>query len=155
MKRIIKKINLLLCVAILGGMSCVTSSCSKDDEPKTVNIVGTWQYTEEFIDADFSEMLTMTLKFNNDRTGSITENWVTETRASSNETYRMDFSWATSVDSSGNEILKISYISGDKNTELFPGSSSTALWTRQYVLTGNILNIYDGQNNGVWVFKRK
>lgn len=154
MKKIIKKINLLLCIALMGGMMCIASSCSKNDDPKDVNIVGTWQYTEVIPGYNYTETITMTLKFNSDRTGSISEDWVTETKATGYSNYRMDFSWATSVDSSGREILKISYIKGDKNTELFPGDD-TVLWTREFILTGNILNIYGYQSSDVWVFKRK
>ena len=142
----------IMVIAILAGMT--VTSCS-NDEPKNVSIVGTWYLNDSYEEDGYKESLSMTLKFNSDHTGSITETWISESRASSNETYKMNFSWATSTDSSGNEILKVSYISGDKDTELFYGNTSTALWTRQFVLTGNILNIYDASGSGVWVFKRK
>ncbi len=147
------KLFSVMLIMLMTGISF--SSCSKDDgdEPKTVNIVGKWEYMETYEDENVTESIKMVLTFNNDRTGSIEENWVYESRASSVENYKMNFSWATSTDSNGNEILKISYVSGDKVTELFPGESTTVLWTRQFVLTGNILNIYGG--DGVWVFNRK
>ena len=134
---------------LVSAVFCV--SCS-DDEPKTVSIVGKWESVESYSDDGILETIRMNLTFNSDRTGSIVETWNYETRATSTENYSMNFSWATTTDSNGNDILKISYISGDKVTELFPGSSAV-LWTRQYVLTGDILNIHDG--DGVWVFKRK
>lgn len=139
-------------LAVLQSVS-FTSCSNDDDEPKSVSIVGKWESLEEYSDDEESMSIKMTLTFNNDRTGFIEENWKYESKASSVENYRMDFSWATTTDSNGNDILKISYVSGDKVTELFPGSSSAVLWTRQYVLTGNILNIYGG--DGVWVFNRK
>lgn len=125
------------------GMSA--SSCSKDDEEvKSPSIVGSWECVEEYGGESFKMILT----FNSNSTGRIEEIYTTKAAYS----YVMDFSWGTTSDASGNSILNISYISGDQDTELFPGSGSTALWTRQYVLTGDILNIYGG--DGVWVFKR-
>lgn len=129
------------------------SSCSNDDEPKEDSIVGKWEYTETETTEDGSISISMTLTFKSDKTGSIVENWSINTRASSNRQYSMDFSWSTTSDSNGNDILKVSYVDGDKNTELFPGSASTVLWSRQYVQTGKILNIYS--NDGVWVFNKK
>lgn len=148
----IYKFLTIMVITIMSGLT-VTSCSSDDDEPKAVSIVGKWQHQETYSDEDESGSISMTLTFNSDRTGSIIEDWTYESRASSHQSYKMDFSWATSTDSNGNEILKISYVSGDKVTELFPGGSSTVLWTRQFVLTGNILNIYD--SDGVWVFNRK
>lgn len=147
-----KLLALMILVFMTGIMA---TSCSSDnDDPQDVSIVGKWAFSESFdYDEDETESVTMLLTFNSDRTGSIEEYWVIESRATSSENYRMDFSWTTSSDANGNEILKVSYLSGDKNTELFPGGSSTVLWTRQFVLTGNILNIHGG--DGVWVFKRK
>lgn len=65
----------------------------------------------------------------------------------------MDFYWSITSDANGNDIMRVSYVSGDKNTELFYGDINTALWTRQYVVTGNILNVYT--DGGVWVFHKK
>ncbi len=128
----------------------MVSSCK--DEPEEDNIVGKWEYSESEIDDNYSYAAKMILTFKKDKTGSIVESYQEEeTRASSE--YRMNFSYSTTTDFNGNSILKISYVSGDKDTELFPGSSNTALWSRQYVLTGKILNIYD--DDGVWVFHKK
>lgn len=148
--KIYKFVTIMLLV-VLTGIS--VSSCGGNDEPKGATIVGKWECYEVTSDDDGESSVQMMLTLNKDMTGSIVETWTTQTRAFSNEVYSMDFSWATSSDSNGNDILKVSYISGDKNTELFYGNSNTVLWTRQYVLTGNILNIYGG--DGVWVFKRK
>lgn len=147
----------------LALFALVVTSCGGDDNddpepvpdaPQTTNgLVGTWSLTETASDETGSGSLTMTLTFNADNTGSIVEDWYITSRASSRETYSMSFSWSVTSDSNGNDILRISYVSGDKNTEIFPGSSTTVLWTRQYVLTGNILNIYGG--SGVWVFNRR
>lgn len=121
------------------------SSCSDDDDQlKTSSIVGKWVCSVEDDDESFSMVLTL----NSDATGTIEELFTTRASYS----YNMKFSWSTATDSNGDTTLKVSYISGDKVTELFPGSSSTALWSRQYVLTGDILNIYQG--DGVWVFNR-
>lgn len=151
------KFNKFFLVMILSIMTAFTITSCKDnkDEPATSSkgLVGTWIYTESYSDAYESQDITMTLTFNSDNTGSIVENWVYETKATSNETYKMNFSWSTTTDANGTDILRISYVSGDKNTELFYGSEGTVLWTREFVLTGKILNIYGG--DGVWVFKKK
>lgn len=131
-----------------------TSSCSKDDDDESSSLVGKWEYNEVYTDDDETASLNMILTFKSDNTGSIVETWGYESRANSTEVYSMNFSWATSTDSSGNDILKVSYVSGDHDTEVFYGSSSTVLWTRQYVLTGKILNIYSSSSN-VWVFNKK
>lgn len=137
---------------VVTGLS-FTSCKDDDDKPKDGSIVGTWRYSEVvYDDNDEREVLNMVLTFNSNKTGKIVETWEYETRSASVETYSMDFTWATTTDASGNEILKVSYVSGDHDTEVFMGSESTVLWTRQFVLTGNILNIYG--NDGVWVFKR-
>lgn len=131
------------------------TSCHPDPKPTPNNssLVGTWTLTETEEDEDEIDTVEMTLIFKNDQTGSIKENWRSESRSVSLYTYEMKFSWSTVSDSDGNQILQVSYISGDKNTEIFMGSSNTALWKRQYVLTGKILNIYGG--DGVWVFNKK
>ena len=153
-----KYLKYAMLVMTLLFMTVTLPSCGGDDDeptPAPTSILGTWECSEEYEDEDEVASIKMELKFNKDNTGSITETWSasTKTKASSTETYSMKFSWATTMNSDGNEILKISYISGDKNTELFPGTSSTVLWQRQYILTGNILNVFGG--DGVWVFKRK
>jgi len=135
--------------AIMSGIT--VTSCS--DEPQEDNIVGKWFYSETEVDDDYYSDISMTLTFNKDKTGTIVESWREETKTRSSAEYRMNFSWTTTSDSNGNNILKVSYVSGDKETELFPGSSNTVLWSRQYVLTGKILNIYSG--DGVWVFNKK
>lgn len=141
-----------LAILIVGLIASVcTSSCSKDDDEIKDSLVGKWEFKVTETYEDGTESLQMILIFNSNHTGSIEENWSDDARSSS--TYKMNFQWATSKDSNGNDILKVSYVSGDKNTELFYGTSATALWTRQYVLTGNILNIHSG--DGVWVFNRK
>lgn len=163
--------NRLFSPAKLAGLLVViltaffTTSCGgddKDDEPDNPNpgtelgsIIGTWVYEESSYDPEDKETasMVMTLKFNSDYTGSVVEDW-TYSRASSHYSYSMNFSWSTTSDSNGNDILRVSYVSGDQGMmDLFPGSDNTVLWTRQYVLTGNILNIYGG--NGVWVFNRR
>lgn len=150
-KKIYKLFGIMALILMSGFMF---SSCSDDDdEPSNDSIVGTWSYVETIEGDYYLTNVYMTLTFNSDKTGSIEENWITDSRASSNNTYKMDFSWSTTSDSNGNDILRISYISGDKDTELFNGGESTVLWNRQYVLTGKILNIYSG--NGVWVFNKK
>lgn len=149
----IHKIITLLLLSIVTGLTF--SSCSKADEPKEVTIVGEWNLSEKETNSDgtVTSELKMNLIFKSDRTGSIQEQWTVNSRAVSNETYVMNFSWSTATDSNGNDIMKISYMSGDKDTELFEGGENTVLWTRQYVLTGDILNVYGG--DGVWVFRRK
>lgn len=142
----------LLAILIVGLIASVyTSSCSKDDDEIKESLVGRWEMNETETYEDGTESLQMILIFNSNHTGSIEEKWTVESRSS--YTNRMTFNWSTSTDSNGNDILKVSYVSGDKETVIFDGSSSTALWTRQYVLTGNILNIYQG--SGVWVLNRK
>lgn len=147
-----------MAVMTLLVMTVTLPSCGGDDDeptPAPTSILGTWECLEEYENEEEVASVKMELKFNKDNTGSIAETWTsyTKTRSSYTEVYTMQFSWATTTSSDGNEILKISYISGDKNTELFYGSSSTVLWQRQYILTGNILNVFGG--DGVWVFKRK
>lgn len=132
----------------------MATSCSEEDEPSTSgSIVGTWVLEEGTSDYDSSAKLKMTLKFNKDNTGSIVEEWTSESKATEHDIYSMNFSWSTTTDSNGNDILRVSYVSGDKDTELFYGGASTVLWTRQYVITGKILNVY--LNDGVWVFNKK
>ena len=98
---------------------------------------------EEVDDSDYGyESIKMTLTFNSDNTGKIVEDWEWTSRAESKEKYSMEFSWSITTDSNGNNTLRVSYISGDKDTEIFYGNDNTVLWTRQYVLTGKILNIY-------------
>ncbi|MCM1163149.1 MAG: hypothetical protein NC339_02710 [Muribaculaceae bacterium] len=126
----------------------------KPDEPVGNTIIGQWGLSVTQTDTDGSiYSLRMDLTFNKDYTGSIVETWTSQSRAATSNTYAMNFNWSTTSDANGNDILKVSYVSGDHNTELFYGTSSTALWTRQYVLTGTILNIYGG--DGVWVFNKK
>ncbi len=133
-----------------------TSCSDSDDEPSTKgSIYGTWTFEDSFIDEDdIMNNLNITLTFNKDNTGSIVEVWGFESRASETYTYSMNFSWTTTSDSNGNDIMKLGYISGDKNTEIFKGSQNTVLWSRKYVITGNILNIYDLDDN-LWVLHRK
>lgn len=150
------KLTYFVGVLFIALTSVMFASCSKDEDDeltKESGLPGTWVYEELLEEDNGTASVKMTLTFNANNTGSIVEDWTNESRASSHQTYSMDFSWSTTTDSSGNDILRISYVSGDKNTELFGGTSSTVLWTRQYVLTGNILNIYQGA--GVWVFNRK
>lgn len=134
----------------------MVTSCSKDDENDTSGsgaLIGTWvleDYSEEY---DYSQTVKMTLTFRSNNTGSIVEDWITNTRATEINKYAMDFYWSITSDANGNDIMRVSYVSGDKNTELFYGDSNTALWTSQYVVTGNILNVYT--DGGVWVFHKK
>ncbi|MBO4995551.1 MAG: hypothetical protein J6C78_06245 [Muribaculaceae bacterium] len=153
-----KKIKLLSMLLALMFIPVVFSSCGgddDDDEPISSNgLVGYWTL-EEVYDSDDGDIRTsvkMTLKFNKDNSGEIVEELTSESRASTHKTYTMKFSWSTTSDSNGNDILRVSYISGDKTTMLFPGSSNTVLWTRRYVRTGNILNVYC--NDGVLVFNK-
>lgn len=133
-----------------------TSCSDSDDEPSTKgSIYGTWTFEDFFIEDNTSNGLNITLTLNKDNTGSIVEVWSVESRASETNTFSMNFSWTTTTDSSGNDIMKLSYISGDKNTEIFMGGENTVLWSRKYVLTGNILNIYDPEDNSVWVLHRQ
>lgn len=140
---------LLVTLAMFTGLT----SCSSD-EPDSQSIVGTWTLSE--VEENVNEITTvnMTLTFKSDHTGSIVEVWNTESRASSNERLSMNFSWSSTTDSDGNDILRISHVEGDKSTQLFPGSTNTVLWTLQYVQTGKILNVYSDYGN-VWVFKKK
>jgi len=144
---------LVIMLTTLMATSCGGDD-DKDEPSNSASITGTWTFEETLTDEDGSTSLMMTLIFNKDNTGSIVEVWNTESRASGSNTYSMEFSWSSTTNSNGDNILSVSYVSGDKNTELFPGSSSTALWKRQYVVTGKILNIYDG-DNGVWVFNKR
>lgn len=146
-----KSIKFLAILLVGAIVSVCTSSCSKDDDEVKDSLVGKWEFKVTETDEDGTESLQMILIFNSNHTGSIEENWSYEARAS--ETFKMNFQWSTTQDSNGNDLLRVSYVSGDKNTELFYGSSSTAMWTREYYLTGNILNIRGG--DGVWVFNRK
>lgn len=140
---------------IIALITLMFTSCGDDEDSlkDSDSLVGTWVLEETYEDEDESASIKMTLKFNKDNTGSIVEDWVSQTKSSTHETYSMNFSWSTTSDSNGNDILRVSYVSGDKNTELFPGVSSTVLWTRQFVQTGKILNIYS--NDGVWVLNKK
>lgn len=136
----------------------MTTSCGNDDDDDIMdsgNITGTWVLEEidNDPDDDYTSSIKITLKFNKNATGSIVEEWTTTSKATNHEVYTMNFSWSTTADADGNDILRISYVSGDKNTELFPGGSGTVLWKRQYVVTGKILNIYDG--DGVWVLNKR
>ncbi len=151
MKKSIKFFSFLLMFFTMG--ICLSSCGSDDDEPTGGNLVGKWVYTETYSEDEGAGTIEMILTFNSNNTGSIVERWQYQSKASSNETYSMEFSWSTTTDTNGNDILRISYVSGDRETELFPGYSNTVLWTRQYVLTGKILNIYGG--SGVWVFNKK
>lgn len=147
-----KKTFGILCMALVAVLTCVGfTSCSDDDDNKS--IVGTWECYDEYVSADEQESIKMTLTFKKDNTGSIVEEWNSVSRATSQEVYTMNFSWSTTTDASGNDILRVSYQSGDKNTELFMGTANTALWTKQFVLTGKTLNIYGSE--GVWVFNKK
>lgn len=160
MKKFSKYATLLVAVLFVAfGFA----SCSDDDDngggngngngASSTSIVGTWRNSDVAEDEDGMVSLDMVLTFNNDNTGRIVETWAYSSRATTNETYTMDFQWTTTSDANGNDILKVSYVSGDRNTEVFAGGSNTVLWTRQYVLTGNILNVYGG--DGVWVFNRQ
>jgi len=144
MKQLFKYFSMVVMVAV---MTVSFSSCDddkNDDVLKSTSIVGRWECAQ----ADDESSFKMILTFNSDATGIIEETW--SSKASS--AYSMRFTWSTTTNADGDNILKVSYVDGDKQTELFPGSSSTVLWSRQYVLTGDILNIYQG--DGVWVFKR-
>lgn len=150
-----KKFKFIAFAFVAMLMTFMASSCGKDEEsdpPVVGGLNGTWFLEETSESGSYSNTLRMTLTFRDDHTGSIVENWTTVSRASENNTYAMEFSWSSTSDSNGNDILRVSYVSGDKNTEIFAGDSNTVLWTRQYVVTGNILNIYQG--GGVWVFHR-
>lgn len=143
----------VMILAIMTGFT--TTSCSDDDDKGNgASLVGKWEYSDTNTSSNSTNTVRMVLTFNSDKTGSIDETWSSQSRASMDSHYNMKFSWASTTDSNGNDILKISYVSGDKETDLFPGAESTVLWTRQYVLTGKILNIYSG-NSSVWVFNKK
>ncbi len=150
-----KKFKFLTFVAILAAVMC--TSCGDDEAPEPApgevdELVGTWYLETTASDDGTTASLSMKLTFNEDKTGSIVETWTYTTRATESQRYSMNFGWSTTSNSNGEDILRVSYVSGDKNTELFIGSSSTVLWTRQYVVTGDILNMYVG--GGVLVFHR-
>lgn len=144
MKQLFKYFSMAMLVAVMVVSFSSCSDDKNDDVLKSTSIVGRWECTQ----SDDENLFKMVLTFNSDATGIIDEAW--STRASS--AYSMQFTWSTTTNANGDNILRVSYVKGDKLTELFPGSSSTVLWSRQYVLTGDILNIYQG--DGVWVFKR-
>lgn len=156
--RVLNKLSHYAGILLIALTTMVFASCSDKsdpvDEPQAPShpLVGTWTAQETVTQDGMSLTLKMTLTFQEDNMGTIVEEWIASTRATTHETYAMTFSWSTTSDASGNDILRVSYVSGDKNTELFSGSANTALWTRQYVLTGRILNIYEG--GGVWVFNK-
>lgn len=153
--------NYLLVTILAVSMGLGMASCKKDkddDEPKgpeSPSLIGTWTLEESDYDPEEGAWVkvSMVLNLNEDNTGRISENWTFETKASSSFSYAMNFSWSTTVNANGDETLVVSYVSGDKNTEIFMGSESTVLWKRQIALTGNILNIYGG--SGVWVFNKR
>lgn len=163
MKQTLKLFGLLLIMAF----SFTASSCSddKNDEPSaSASLVGTWTYEKPESSKDDDEGFKMILKFNKDNTGTYTEEWVSnETRASSSQT--MNFGWSISTDSKGNDILRISYVSGDRDTMLFPQdpkrpNSNIVLWSYPCVLTGKVLNVtanspVDFDDFLLWVFNRK
>lgn len=129
------------------------ASCSDDDDPNPSSqdaLIGSWVAEKTWDDYDEIETLKMTLTFNKGYTGSIVEEFSSETKAT--ERYQMNFSWSISSDANGNDILRFSYVSGDKEMIIFD-EESAALWIRQYVVTGKILNLYSG--DGVWVFNKK
>lgn len=141
-------------VVIMTTLLCV--SCKKDDPDDgtgSKSLVGTWVFQDSYEDDEEWESVTMTLTFKSNNTGKIVEDWRWGSRADGGSSYSMEFNWSCTTDANGNDILRVSYVSGDKNTELFYGYDDTALWKRQYVLTGKILNIYD--DGDVWVFKKK
>lgn len=134
------------------------TSCSDDDDDKNTNgtgsLVGTWSMTQTIENSSSINTISMVLVFKGDHTGSIKQTLTSQSRAASS--LEMNFNWSTVSDSNGNQILQVSYVNGDKNTELFYDDSkeqSIVLWRNQYVLTGKILNIYEG--GGVWVFNKK
>lgn len=152
--KIFKLTNFVGILAVIM-FNFLATSCGKDDPSSPGALHGTWILEATDEDDDYIETLKMTLKFNKNNTGSIVEDWHGETRASEHETYSMDFSWSTTSDSNGNDILRVSYVSGDKDMDLFPDySGNTALWTCRYVITGKILNIYTSDGD-VWVFNKK
>lgn len=139
-------------IVLVSLTSCGKDNSDPEPDPEPIDmsdITGTWIHTET--SSDGNATVSMRLTFNKNYTGSIIEDWMFQSKASSTETYSMQFEWSTIRDN-GNDMLKVSYVSGDKQTELFPGSAGTVLWSRQYVRTGNILNIYQG--SGVWVFNK-
>ncbi len=142
MKQFFKRFSMVMMVAV---MTVSFSSCKDENGPDSTSIEGRWECVQE--DKDDGTLFKMVLTLNSDATGTIDEEL---SRAS--YAYSMEFTWSTTTNADGDDILRVSYVDGDKETELFPGSSSTVLWSRKYVLTGNILNIYQGE--GVWVFKR-
>lgn len=146
-------VSLMVVVAGFAFTSCGDDDDDDKNQGNGGSLVGTWTLNETLDDEDGIETVSMVLTLKGDHTGSIKEDWMYQSRAASVETYQMNFSWSTVSDSNGNQILQVSYISGDKNTEIFMGSSNTVLWKRQYVLTGKILNIYG--DGGVWVFNKK
>lgn len=148
MEKLLKSLLLVLFTLTLS-MGMTACGDDDDDEPKKDSLVGKWVLTEDNLSTTYD----ITITFNSNKTGTIIERMNSSARAE--VTLSMDFSWSTTSDSNGNDILKVSYVSGDRNT-IFPNSSSggnTVLWSRQYVQTGKILNIYDG--GGVWVFNKK
>lgn len=141
-------------VVVMATFLCVSCKDDPENGSGAKALVGTWVCQEQWDDVeDVWESVTMTLTFKNDNTGKIVENWRWGSRADGSSTYSMEFNWSCASDSNGNNILQVSYVSGDKDTELFEGYENTVLWKCQYVLTGKILNVYsDGE---VWVFNKK
>jgi len=146
MKQLFKYFSMIMMVAV---MTVTFSSCKDDKDGKeleSTNLVGRWECMQQDDDGTSFKMV---LTFNSDATGTIEEALSTKATYA----YSMKFTWSTTTNANGDDILRVSYVDGDKTTELFMGSSSTVLWTRKYVLTGKILNVYDG--DGVWVFNKK
>lgn len=152
-----EEIQILRIVAILVAVMCTSCGDGEASEPvpnpgEVDELVGTWYLETTESDDGTTASLSMKLTFNEDKTGSIVETLTYTTRATESQRYSMNFGWSTTSNSNGEDILRVSYVSGDKNTWLFMGSSSTVLWTRQYVVTGDILNVY--LTDGVLVFHR-
>lgn len=61
------------------------------------------------------------------------------------DTYSMKFNWSTSTNADGEDILKVSYVSRDKQVWSFPG-------TFRYIITDKILKI---SGNGSLDFNKK
>lgn len=148
MKKIYKLLPVMLFTLMIGF---AITSCSDDDDD---SIIGRWESTDHIITSgNVPWTINMALTFKSDKTGSIEEYWMTQTRASTTANYSMKFSWNTRTDFNGKTYIVISYASGDKNTVLFPGED-IVVWDRQYTFTGKILSVQKS-NNIVLVFQKK
>ena len=134
MKQTLKKLNLLLLIALFGSMMFLATNCDKDDEPSD-SIVGTWKLSLKDDSYDGGGYRYCQYNFKKDGTFEV-KYWTSESKEPTS--YEETGKWWTQID-----ILYLIFTNFDD-----------LLVTYSYKLDGKKLIIYGMGGSGPNVFEK-